>query len=209
MSASQKEVAPPGARSSSILIGAGTRPTTSCISNGIDGSDFRCLVERDESHLRLPSGLSSGTQLRTYRTVVAATGEYTAFHSNPSPPNVSDGLAAIVTAMNRVNGIYEREVAIRMTLVANNDQVVYTNSGTDPYTNSDGSAMLGENQTNVDSVIGSANYDIGHVFSTGGGGIASLGVPCDGSFKARGVTGLNSPTGDSFWVDFVSHEMGR
>jgi hypothetical protein len=79
--------------------------------------------------------------------------------------------------MNRVNGTYEREVAIRMNLIANTDQLIYTDPATDPYTNNDGSAMLGENQANVDAVIGSANYDIGHVFNTGGGGVANQG-PC-------------------------------
>ncbi len=146
----------------------------------------------------------SGATLRTYRTVVAATGEYTVFHGG----TVAQGQAAIVTAMNRVNEIYEQEVAIRMVLVANNDLVVYTDGATDPYTNDNGSAMLGENQANLDAVIGSANYDIGHVFSTGGGGIASLRVPCTAG-KARGVTGLPAPTGDPFWVDFVAHEMGH
>lgn len=143
--------------------------------------------------------------LRAYRLANAATGEYTQFHGG----SVADGQAAIVTAINRVNQVFERDLSIRLILISENSQVVYTNAGSDPYTNDDGFAMLFENQANLDAVFTSGGYDIGHVFSTGGGGIAALGSPCSSDFKAQGVTGLPAPAGDTFFIDFVAHELGH
>jgi len=146
----------------------------------------------------------NGSQLRTYRLALACTGEYASFHGG----TVSSALAAMNTSMARVNGLFERDACLTMVLVPNNDQLVFLNSGTDPYTNNNGSTMLSQNINTCNSIIGSANYDIGHVFSTGGGGVAYLQSPC-GSFKAGGVTGQGAPVGDPFDVDYVAHEMGH
>lgn len=146
-------------------------------------------------------------QFRTYRLALACTGEYANFFG-ATGTNKAPAIAAMATTLNRVNGIYERDAALTMVLVANNDQLVFTNPSSDGYTNNDGGTMLGENQAKCDALIGSANYDIGHVFSTGGGGVAYLSSPCTG-FKAGGVTGLSAPVGDPFDIDFVAHEMGH
>ncbi len=181
--------------------------------------NFMCNFKDSDSTAGTAGGLApavtSGTQLRTYRLALACTVEYaTAVGSN----TVAGALAAEVLIINRVNQVYERDVAIHMNIVANTNLITYAadnlscggpcTTANDPYTNNDGEVMLDENQAKIDAVIGSANYDIGHVFSTGGGGIAQLAVPC-GASKARGVTGLTSPIGDPFAIDYVCHEMGH
>lgn len=179
------------------------------------GDPFVCLVggtantfaQKDlnyKTYNDTPNVVTNAGTFRQYRLALAATGEYTAVFGG----TVAFAMAAMTTSMNRVNGIYERELSMRMNMIANNNLIVYTNGATDPYTNDDGFAMLAENQSNLNAVIGTANYDIGHVFSTGGGGVASLNSPC-GTSKARGVTGLPSPIGDVFDVDYVAHEMGH
>lgn len=171
-----------------------------------EGKTFECLFDdaRDSGEA-VDAGPSTNAMLRTYRLAVAATGEYTQFHGGTAVA----GQAAIVTTVNRVNQVYERDVSIRMILIGNNQTLVYTNPATDPYTNNNGGAMLTENQNNLDSVIGNAGYDIGHVVSTGGGGVAYLGVPCVTGWKGGGVTGSSSPMGDPFDIDYVAHEMGH
>jgi hypothetical protein len=183
---------------------------------GASAAPFQCRLETARSGANVvaatpaPKLLQStqtsiGPNVRSYRLAVGATAEYTAFFGG----TVTDGMAAIVQAVNRINGIYTEEVGVQFQLVDGNDQLVFTDPGSEPYTNSLPSALINQNQTEADTVIGAANYDIGHVFSTGGGGLAQPGVTCSDGSKAKGETGLPQPTGDAFWVDYVAHEMGH
>ena len=186
-----------------------------------DKESFKCLVESAKPEPEMVRALAeadnsnSGKMLRTYRLACATSIQYSQFHSaNPALPTVPEVLAALVTLTNRVSGIYESELSIRMVLVAANDQIISTPTNPGPYGDTPGDLFL--NAPYLDQRIGAANYDIGHVVTVGSGGVAGLGVVCrgtsvtyGGSAKAAGTTGFNPPVNDPFWVDYVAHEMGH
>ncbi|UAM98351.1 T9SS type A sorting domain-containing protein [Polaribacter litorisediminis] len=182
--------------------------------------DFKCLVEASAKKDFTVSDFNKNTNdanLRTYRLALAGTGEYSQFHL--SRQNVSDletdavkkaaVLSAMNTSMTRVNGIFERDVAVRFIIVGNNDQLIFLDPDTDNLSNNNTDALINETQSICDDIIGTLNYDIGHTFSTGAGGLAGLGVVCLANQKGRGVTGIGSPVGDPYDVDYVSHEIGH
>jgi hypothetical protein len=141
---------------------------------------------------------------RTYRLAMVLTGEYTQFFGGTAPL----AQAAMVTTVNRVNEIYENDVAAHFNITA---ALIYTDPATDPFPSP--IDVTGAQITRVDSLldadVGSGNYDIGHMMNAGGGGgLAGLGVVCGGS-KGRGATSLSPPQGDNFDVDYVAHEMGH
>ena len=172
-------------------------------------SPFECTVRRhDEQHAvsaHSRSQQAGDCQLRTYRLALACTGEYASYHGG----STADALAAMNASITRINGVFENELAVSLQLIPQNINIIFLNSGSDPYSNFDGAEMLDENQETIDRIIGPTNYDIGHVFSTGGGGIAGLGVVCSFRSKAEGVTGSDQPEGDLFDIDFVAHELGH
>jgi subtilisin-like proprotein convertase family protein len=173
--------------------------------------DFECAVIDDPLLNRAYEESSSTARnandgmLRNYRIAVACTGEYAAFHGGTT----AGALAAIVVTMTRVNSVYERDLSITMTLVANNISIIFTNASTDPFNNDNPGTLINQSQSVINSTIGSANYDIGHTFSTGGGGLAGLGVTCISNQKASGITGTANPVGDAYDIDFVAHEIGH
>lgn len=184
---------------------------------GFSGQGFTCHTVGDAFAARqmLPDIANrSGQTLRRYRVAVSTTGEFTAFHGG----TVAGGLNAVVQIINRLNGIYEVEVSARMVLVANNDLLIFTNAATDPFTNANAGALLDQNPGVLDSIIGPANYDVGHVLATdfAPNGVAYLRAVCSpfvipgiGSLKGGGVTLAPTPAPDGSWVMVAAHEFGH
>src|SRR5690554_3388616 len=184
-------------------------------------NSFECLVENEGTEA--PQGLHFSPlnnqkvmlngSLRKFRLAMACTTEYAGFHINAAGMNAgtlaqkkATVLAAMNVTMTRINGIYERDLSLTMELVPNNEDIIFIDS--DSFDNFNNNLLINQSQTVIDAIILSANYDIGHTVSTGAGGVAQLYSPCS-SNKARGVTGISAPVGDSFDVDYVSHEMGH
>ncbi|WP_177731337.1 zinc-dependent metalloprotease [Flavobacterium inviolabile] len=180
---------------------------------------FSCMIEDDHEQVSgkmiqdASLALASDGKYRVFRLAMACTIEYAAYHVNAA--GLSTGtlaqkkaavLAAMNVTMNRVNGLYERDMAMHMNLVANNDLIIFIDS--DNFTNDNANTLINESQTVIDANIGLSNYDIGHTVSTGGGGLAQLNSPCTNN-KARGITGSPAPVGDPYDIDYVAHEMGH
>src|SRR5690554_1198124 len=184
---------------------------------------FNCLTTTDsfDADENLTASLniqplSMDDKKRTFRLALACTTEYAAYHVNNAPPNVPKFtikqqknivLAAMNVTVTRINQIFERELNVHLSLIANNKELIFITS--DNFSNNSAYILIMQSQSVIDNVIGSSNYDIGHTFSTGAGGLASLGSLCSINFKAQGITGASAPVGDPYDVDYVAHEMGH
>jgi hypothetical protein len=147
---------------------------------------------------------TNGSVRRTYRLALSCTGEY-AINAVGVGATKAQTFGKMIATINRVNGIYERELAVSLKLIATNQDIIYVNPATDPYNcNTSLPCLIGEAQTNITNVVGAANFDIGHILCTAGGGLAQLQAVCGGG-KASGTSTSAGP--DDFGI--ILHEMGH
>jgi len=188
-------------------------------------STFQCLVEEVKPlnvNKKFQKSVNANDgKLRTYKMALIGTAEYSQFHLTnqgiSTGASIATKKAAVLSAMNasmtRINGIFERDLGVTMQLVANNDDLIFLDPATDGLTNNDINTLINESQTKCDAVIGSGNYDIGHVFGwvndESGNGLAGGGVVCEAGQKAQGVTMRKTPLGDLFDIDLAAHEIGH
>ena len=162
---------------------------------------------------------SNAQSFKTLRLAISCTGEYTAFFGGTK----AGALAGMNATMTRVNGVFNKDLAVKLILIANNDDVIYTDANADPYSSAGAGANGAWNlevQKTLTTVLGSSAYDIGHLFgaSGGGGDAGCIGCVCvdpvsltDEAAKGSAFTSPSNaiPQGDTFDIDFVAHEMGH
>ncbi|HNQ16390.1 MAG TPA: zinc-dependent metalloprotease family protein, partial [Pyrinomonadaceae bacterium] len=167
--------------------------------------DFACGVDPVSANLtrgNTDADLSSGATLRTYVIAIGANGEWTQAHGGGT---VAGALAEITTILNRTNAIWEREFSIRFLLTASNAAVVFTNPATDPFVN-DRNGIFPQSHPALANGIGTANFDVGHVFYEGdNGGAAQTPATCSTTLKGFGVSGQVTSSN----LDTFDHELGH
>ena len=196
---------------------------------GISKNKFECATSGKSSTDGLKMGkiLSADDGLlRTYRLALSCTGEYTQYFGGTK----ALALAAMNNTMTRVNGVFENDFAIRLVLIPEQENIIFTSASTDPYSNATAGADGAWNTELMNVLhgttygIGDSKFDIGHLFgaSGGGGNAGCIGCVCNNSttydateqwywYKGQGFTSPadNVPSGDSFDIDYVAHEIGH
>lgn len=170
---------------------------------------------------------SSAGSLLTFRLALSCNGEYANHFGASSAADVALVLAQFNATMTRVNGVFEKDFAIHMNIVASTTNVIFYDPATDPYTtmaswNTQLQQTLNTRLTGPSTTLAANNaaYDVGHMFgeSGGGGNAGCIGCVCvngvasgTGSTKGRGITSPADgvPMGDTFDIDYVAHELGH
>ncbi|MFS4470296.1 reprolysin-like metallopeptidase [Chryseobacterium sp. T20] len=187
--------------------------------------DFKNINKLIENGKKMLSGVGiasrpTNTKYRDFRMALSVTGEYSQYQLTAAgtPANATDDvkkgvvLAAMNNTMTRINGVFERDFGAHLT-VQNLPDIIYLDPATDPYSNN----LNLQLQQTLTSVVGNANYDIGHVLNQNAersGNAGGIGIVCvdpatnteikKGSAYTQGPV----PVGEVF--DFTAaHEMGH
>jgi hypothetical protein len=143
---------------------------------------------------------SYGGTLKTYKLALIVTNEFYNDFVNDAGVN-----AEIVAIVNNINALYEKELAVRMTLVSPNNPVSSNFFYRKTEVTTSYYQVLGTVQTEINTRFGSANYDLGHCLHNSGGGVASLSSVCSSTRKGRGWSGSTDASG----ILLFAHELGH
>lgn len=191
-------------------------------------SQIRALQREGSSFHNQPTdfGRTSDKKYRTMRLAMSVTGEYTTFFGG-----TANAVAQINATITRVNAVFEKDFALHLNVLSY-PALIYDNPATDPYATVTNALQPPSSwnlalQQKLTSIVGSENYDIGHLFgaSGGGGNAGCIGCVCiapannNSLGKGAGITSPATgsvdpspqfpPSGDNFDIDYVAHELGH
>jgi subtilisin-like proprotein convertase family protein len=156
-------------------------------------------------------GNAERVTLKKYNIAITAQGEYSQHHGGTKPLVMS----AIVEALNYLVALQERDWAVRLELIANNDTLIFLDPATDPFSGPLIPNWIGDNPSAINSRVDINSYDIGHLFAKVANpsgiyvaGQASLSGVCTQIQKAVAGSSLPNPDGEDFYL-IIAHEMGH
>lgn len=163
-------------------------------------ANFTCLTI-DKDQIDYPSDLHKKTNdLLLYEIAVTTTPAYSAAHGNTR----EDVLMSIIDYIDQVNTIYQRELGIRLSLVQGAEKLIFLQGEPNPFPN-DINGIIQKNTEIINDSIGLENYDIGHLFQFGGGGLAHSQAACTAD-KAIGISGYENA---GSFHKLIAHEIGH
>ena len=147
--------------------------------------------------------------LRTIRIAVATTSSFTQFFGGKTQT-----LAQIVSTIQRANQVYRSQMSIQFQLVTGEETLIEhrRDDNLSSYINQNWSGS--QLQKFLDDRVGSANYDVGHLFhntTNSNGNAGCIGCVCDDNSKGKAFSAgnLGSMDIDRFDIDFFCHELGH
>ncbi|GIJ93093.1 hypothetical protein CAPN002_03110 [Capnocytophaga stomatis] len=151
-------------------------------------------------------------QVRTFRIAIATTYQYTQYFGGKDR-----AFAQVVSTINRVNQVYGAQLSIQFQIVSDKSTLFgdatedpFKNVNYDNWYNSESSVL----QKTLDAKVGSANYDLGHLFHNKnlGGNAGCIGCVCEAGRKATAFSSVRFRRNmdmDFFDVDILAHEIGH
>jgi hypothetical protein len=183
---------------------------------------FDCFTEDENGNISyrgngIAAKNADDATLRIYRLAMTSSGEYSQRWLDGTEPDNATRIGKVLAAMNtnliRVNAIMERDFGVRLVLIANNDDIIYLDASTDPFTSTNSDDLNDMTEGVMNSEIGAANYDIGHLVHEVGdyGKAGCIGCVCSvDDTKGRGFTSRsNWMSGNGFEEYILVHEMGH
>ena len=158
------------------------------------------------------STISFSPKVKKYRLAIVTTAEWSNYFVDLYDAKDKDNdfkkaivLAEIGTVVSALNTVTERDLGLTFELVFGVQDLIEFDTNSDGLTNGDKFKTINEGHQIIINRIGANNFDIGHSFYAGGGGLAGVGVICSGG-KARGTSGGYSGLGFHF---VFAHEIGH